>query len=541
MTQIDQPSSNISQISVSELSAALKRTLEDRFGYVRVRGEISGYRGPHSSGHAYFSLKDESARLDAVVWRTTFARMKIKPEEGMEVIASGKVTTFAGKSSYQIVVETLEPAGAGALMLLLEKRRRQLAAEGFFDVSRKRKLPFLPRVIGIITSPGGAVIRDILHRLSDRFPVHVIVWPVRVQGEGAAEELRGAVNGFSALSETSQIVRPDLVIVARGGGSLEDLWSFNDEFLVRSVAESSIPIISAIGHETDWTLIDHVSDLRAPTPTAAAEIAVPVRADLIAHVSQFEARAIAAVTRNNQQFSTNLRVVSRSIPSLTNVVVFKSQRLDAVADRLRSLLDTKSSADRLKLALVDARLNRMSPEARFEMKRDTTKFLAARLKSSTMRAREGCVLQRDRIANALPFSAFRYFERRAEQSRAILRQWELKSAGNRLQLVSLQRALEHNVQSLNRAMGDGFEQKGASSIKAGRLFAVVNYRSVLARGYALVLNEEKRVITKARELRTTQKFIIRLADGDVAAVTEPMRPKKKRATGTKDSYQKALF
>ena len=273
---------NAPEITVSELSNAIKRAVEDRFGYVRVRGEISGYRGPHASGHAYFCLKDANARLDAVVWRSAFARMKVKPEEGLEVVATGRLTTFPGKSTYQIVIEQLELAGVGALMALLEARRKKLAGEGLFDAARKRKVPFLPRVVGVVTSPTGAVIRDILHRLADRFPVRVVVWPVRVQGETSAAEVAAAIDGFNALPDRGAVPRPDVLIVARGGGSLEDLWSFNEETVVRAAAASVIPLIAAVGHETDWTLIDHVADLRAPTPTAAAEFAVPVRAELIA-------------------------------------------------------------------------------------------------------------------------------------------------------------------------------------------------------------------------------------------------------------------
>ncbi|KAB2863753.1 MAG: exodeoxyribonuclease VII large subunit, partial [Bauldia sp.] len=248
------PATNAAEYTVSELSGALKRTVEDAFGNVRVRGEISGYRGPHSSGHAYFALKDERARLEAVIWKGTFSRLKFRPEEGMEVIASGKLTTYPGSSKYQIVIESLEPAGAGALMALLEERRRRLAAEGLFDQARKRRPPFMPRVIGVVTSPTGAVIRDIVHRISDRFPLHVVVWPVRVQGETAGAEVAAAVAGFNDLDPLGPIPRPDVLIVARGGGSLEDLWGFNDEAVVRAVAASRIPVISAVGHETDWTL-----------------------------------------------------------------------------------------------------------------------------------------------------------------------------------------------------------------------------------------------------------------------------------------------
>ena len=276
------PTSNAAEWTVSELSGALKRTIEDAFGFVRLRGEISGFRGQHSSGHCYFSIKDEGAKIDAVVWKGTYARLKTKPQEGLEVIATGRITTFPGKSSYQIVVESLAPAGVGALMALLEERKRKLAAEGLFAAERKRALPFLPAVVGVITSPTGAVIRDILHRLEDRFPRHVLVWPARVQGETCAQEVAAGLRGFNALPPGGRIPRPDVIIVARGGGSIEDLWGFNDEDLVRAVAQSEIPVVSAVGHETDWTLIDLVADRRAPTPTGAAEMVVPVRADLSA-------------------------------------------------------------------------------------------------------------------------------------------------------------------------------------------------------------------------------------------------------------------
>src|SRR3954466_12811996 len=274
---------NVVELTVSELSNALKRTIEDGFGYVRVRGELGNVKY-HTSGHVYLDLKDDKACLAGVVWRTASPRIKIKLEAGLEVVVTGRITTYPGQSKYQIVIETLEPAGVGALMALLEERKKKLAAEGLFDAARKQLLPFLPDVIGVITSPTGAVIRDILHRLSDRFPRHVLVWPVKVQGDGSAEEVAAAIHGFNAFEEGGRMPRPDLIIVARGGGSLEDLWSFNEEIVVRAAADSMIPLISAVGHETDITLIDFVSDRRAPTPTAAAEMAVPVRVDLLARV-----------------------------------------------------------------------------------------------------------------------------------------------------------------------------------------------------------------------------------------------------------------
>src|SRR6201991_1411547 len=284
---------NAPEFTVSELSNALKRTVEDAYGRVRVRGEISGFRGPHSSGHCYFALKDENAKIDAVVWKFNHARMRFKPQEGLEVIATGKLTTFPGKSSFQIVIESLEPAGVGALMALLEERKKKLAAEGLFSEQRKQLLPWLPEVIGGVTPPNGAVIRDILHRLQDRFPRRVLVWPVKVQGDGSAEQVAAAIRGFNALPEQGRIPRPDVLIVARGGGSLEDLWSFNEEIVVRAAAESMIPLISAVGHETDITLIDFAADKRAPTPTAAAEMAVPVRSELFVEVADLGRRTLA--------------------------------------------------------------------------------------------------------------------------------------------------------------------------------------------------------------------------------------------------------
>ena len=254
---------NVAELTVSELSGAIKRALEDGFGYVRLRGEISGYRGPHASGHCYFALKDDKAKIDAVIWRGGVQKLKFRPEEGMEVIAQGRITSYPGSSKYQIVIETLEPAGVGALMALLEERKRKLTAEGLFADDRKRKLPFWPQVVGIVTSPTGAVIRDMLAGFNERCPTRVIVWPVRVQGETSAAEVAAAIRGFNALVPGGRVPRPEILIVARGGGSLEDLWGFNEEIVVRAVAESSIPVISAVGHETDWTLIDLAADALA--------------------------------------------------------------------------------------------------------------------------------------------------------------------------------------------------------------------------------------------------------------------------------------
>ena len=329
----DAPGSNAHEFTVSELSGAVKRSIEDQFGRVRVRGEIGRVSRP-GSGHLYFDLKDDRSVLAAVTWKGQAARLAQRPEEGMEVVATGRMTTFPGQSKYQLIVDQIEPAGAGALMAMLEKRRKALAAEGLFDQDRKRALPFLPRVIGVVTSPSGAVIRDILHRLRDRFPTRVIIWPVAVQGEGCAPQVTAAIRGFNALDESGPVPRPDLLIVARGGGSLEDLMAFNEEIVVRAAAASTIPLISAVGHETDTTLIDFAADERAPTPSAAAEIAVPVRAELLALVEDLGARLVGAVGRLLQDGRTRLEGLARGLPDLRRLTEELVQRLDDWTDRL---------------------------------------------------------------------------------------------------------------------------------------------------------------------------------------------------------------
>ncbi len=324
---------NLTELTVSELSGAVKRQIEGHFGRVRVRGELGRVSRP-ASGHLYFDLKDDKAVLAAVSWKGSAQKMAVQPEAGLEVIATGRLTTFPGQSRYQMIVDTLEPAGEGALMALLEARKKQLAAEGLFDAEHKKPLPFLPEIIGVVTSPSGAVIRDILHRLADRFPRHVLVWPVRVQGESSAEEVARAIAGFNALSPDGPVPRPDLIIVARGGGSLEDLWPFNEETVVRTAAQSDIPLISAIGHETDTTLIDYAADRRAPTPSAAAELAVPVRADLMASLSDLKTRQLRAQTRRFEHGANHLAGLARGLPKLEDILALPRQNLDALGQRL---------------------------------------------------------------------------------------------------------------------------------------------------------------------------------------------------------------
>ncbi len=337
---------NASALSVSEISAALKRHVEQGFAHVRIRGEISGFKRA-ASGHLYLALKDEQAVIDAIMWKGSALRLAFQPQDGVEVIATGKLTTYPGRSKYQIVIETMEIAGEGALLALLEKLKSKLNAEGLFAAERKRPLPYLPRTIGVVTSPTGAVIRDILHRLEDRCPTRVIVWPVLVQGQGSAEQVAAAVNGFSAMQGAD---RPDLVIVARGGGSIEDLWGFNEEVVVRAVASCTIPTISAVGHETDTTLCDFAADRRAPTPTAAAEMAVPVRADLLAGLQSVAARSLRCVQRYKERATERLETTARRLPTPETLLGPQSQRVDDLGDRLKRGLSHVAADARGELA-----------------------------------------------------------------------------------------------------------------------------------------------------------------------------------------------
>jgi exodeoxyribonuclease VII large subunit len=476
---MDEPKSNAAEFTVSELAQAVKRTVEEDFGYVKVRGEISGFRGQHSSGHAYFSLKDEGATLDAVVWKTSFARLRFKPEEGLEVIATGRLTTFPRSSKYQIVIEQLEPAGAGALMALLEERRKKLLAEGLFDPTRKKKLPYLPRVIGVITSPTGAVIRDILHRLDDRFPSHVLVWPVRVQGESSAAEIAAAVEGFNAFTIDGPIPRPDLLIVARGGGSIEDLWGFNEEIVVRAVAASAIPIISAVGHETDTTLCDYAADMRAPTPTAAAEAAVPVRAELIGYVEDQGLRQRQALRRQVASTRDRLRAAAAALPRPLDLLATARQRVDLGATRLGAALRAFQHRKAIALAAVAPRLSRQA------------------------------------------------LQRSVEQEA---------------------RALDRASRRLDPAIGRLLAERQQRLAGQAKLLATLSYRSVLARGFALVTDEAGQLVRSAAAIAPAQPLSLEFADGQVGVTANtdlagPIMPRpKRRPRGAADeSDQQSLF
>jgi exodeoxyribonuclease VII large subunit len=498
---MNEPRINIPEWTVSELSAALRRTVEDSYGHVRVRGEISGYRGPHSSGHAYFALKDEGARIDAVVWGRTFGRMRIKPEEGLEVVATGRLTTYPGRSTYQIVIETLEPAGLGALMALLEQRKQKLAAEGLFDEARKQLLPFLPAVIGVVTSPTGAVIRDILHRLSDRFPRHVLVWPVRVQGDGAAEEIAAAIRGFNE-GERGPIPRPDLLIVARGGGSIEDLWSFNEEIVVRAAADSLIPLISAVGHETDVTLIDFVADRRAPTPTAAAEMAVPVRIELIDRIEGLARRSLSSWARPNDHRRTELRAASRALPTADMLLALPRQRLDAASDRLPRALIANARAHHAAYTRIASRLTPHTLRILILRNRERVLGLAGRA-GQCMRVHGE--RRRDRFAAvAARLSAGLRANAEAQAVR-------IARGRERIEMLSARAA---------RAALTLIDRRQARLERAGQLLAALSYHGVLARGFALVRAEDSRPLRAAAAVRPGMRLDIEFADGHVRATSE---------------------
>lgn len=485
--------SNSPAFSVSELSAALKRTLEDEYGQVRVRGEISGCKR-HGSGHVYLCLKDDRATLDGVIWRGTAQRLRVAPADGLEVVCVGRITTYAARSKYQLVIESLEPAGLGALMALLEERRRLLAAEGLFDAARKRPLPFLPEVIGVITSPSGAVIRDILHRLDDRFPRRVLLWPVLVQGEQAAAQVSAAIAGFNACPVGGPVPRPDLLIVARGGGSIEDLWPFNDEAVVRAAAASRIPLISAVGHETDTTLIDYAADRRAPTPSAAAEMAVPVRAELRARLLSLEERRMRALARCLEERRQQVTALGRALPRLADLLGPPQQRLDFAGERLPRALIAH-------LRQLEAALHRGAAPLRPAGMRDLLRHRERDLAEAGLRLREA---GRRRLSAHVA---------RLGGASAHLRVKPVTDAlGAAAQ--ALGRTAERLDQAQRRALGERAERLHA----LGKLLESYSYRGVLARGFAVLRDAEGRPITRAAGTREGAAVAIEFADGEVPAV-----------------------
>ena len=503
---MNEPRLNLVELTVSELSASLKRTIEDQFGLVRVRGELGNVKY-HSSGHVYLDLKDDKACLAGVIWRGNAGRIKLKLEAGLEVVVTGRITTYPGQSKYQIVVETLEPAGLGALMALVEERKRKLAAEGLFDPARKQLLPFLPDVIGVITSPTGAVIRDILHRLADRFPRRVLVWPVRVQGDGSAEQVAAAIRGFNGFLAGSALPKPDLLIVARGGGSLEDLWSFNEEIVVRAAAESMIPLISAVGHETDVTLIDFAADVRAPTPTAAAEMAVPVRAELMIRIDSLARRTSACWQRNQEARRTELRAAARALPDADELLALPRQRLDHASARLPRALIANAQIHHRQFSGVAVRLSPQLLRARLLRCTELAAALGERSRRAelTLRAR-----RRERLdAGATRLQSALRANREA---------YKLRIARERERVASFFERAQRAIRLLS-------EGRSLRSERCGQLLAALSHRGVLARGFALVRDLAGHPIRAAAAVGAGQHLDIEFADGRVRAEAEgPVNP-----------------
>ncbi len=486
-------SDNAHEFTVSEISGAVKKIIEGEFGHVRVRGEIGRVSRP-ASGHLYFDLKDDRSVIAAVSWKGQAARLATQPEEGMEVIATGRMTTFPGQSRYQLIVENIEPAGAGALMAMLEKRKKALDAEGLFAPSHKKPIPYLPDVIGVITSPSGAVIRDILHRLRDRFPRKVLIWPVAVQGQKCAPEVAAAIDGFNAFTPGGALPRPDLIIVARGGGSVEDLWGFNEEIVARAAFASDIPLISAVGHETDTTLIDYVSDKRAPTPTAAAELAVPVRLELLAWTSEQDARLSRALTQGIAQRHQRLRDLSRALPKPANLTENARQRLDRAHERLPAALRMVAQQKYLHLSKFSAGIR---PEAL----RQLTKTAARQFHDRAGRLRPE-LLGRDisRKSDALSTRSQRF---------ATLARTQINRQRDRLN------TLERVRQNLG-------------------------YTETLRRGYAVVRGDND-VVTSTKTAKAAHALEIEFSDGRLDITSGKSVAKKTKSDAKKTSDQGSLF
>ena len=499
----DSPSTNLPELSVSELSAALKRTIETTYDHVRVRGEL-GRVTIARSGHMYADIKDDKAVLNTIMWKGQVSKLPFRPEEGLEVIATGRLSTYPGRSNYQLIADSLRPAGVGALMALLEERKKKLAAEGLFDERHKKRLPFLPKTIGVVTSPTGAVIRDILHRVADRFPVRVILWPALVQGDTAAPQIEAAIRGFNAIEGDN---RPDVLIVGRGGGSIEDLWPFNEEAVVRAAFESEIPLISAVGHETDTTLIDYVSDARAPTPTGAAEIAVPVRVDLQFNIDDLEQRNKRALTRHIRRAGE--RVNATRLPRPERLLESKRQRFDALIERLpnatRSLVERqRNRLDRLSAGLV-------SPKQVVREKRASLENATARLSSGLKHA-----ASKKRIA----------FARTASRLRPEPLQNETRRQREKLISVAVRArpALQRITEKKKRAL--------ASEAK---LLETLSYQATLQRGYAIVKTEHGNLLRSAAEISKAGRVNVTLSDGDIAMVPTGAPPVKAKRKAAKSS------
>jgi len=495
------PQGNQPEFTVSELSGAVKRVIEGEFGLVRVRGEVGRVSRP-ASGHLYYDLKDDRSVIAAITWKGQASRLQVRPEEGMEVVVTGRMTTFPGQSKYQLIVDDVAPAGAGALMAMLEKRKATLMAEGLFDPARKKPIPFLPKVIGVVTSPSGAVIRDILHRLRDRFPRHVLIWPVAVQGQACAPEVAAAIRGFNAIEPGGPIPRPDLLIVARGGGSLEDIWGFNEEIVVRAAAASGIPLISAVGHETDTTLIDFASDRRAPTPTAAAEMAVPVRLDLLAQVDGLNARLSRAVAQGIGQRGQRLRDMARALPRPEALTQTAAQRLDLWSGRLVTALGLAATRKR---GAMERWAGRLRPELLAGMIQHRRRDLADRGRGLDLyfeRRRERQGQRLENLSSRLSPALSRLF---ADAERDIRKgRDQLASLAQRLD------ALPPAQIAVRRQRLDALD----------RMRLTLGYQETLKRGYAVVRGDGH-VVTSKADAEKAASLEVEFADGRLSLGVKP--------------------
>lgn len=493
------PRDNAPAYSVSELSAALKRTVEDAYGFVRLRGEISKVTR-HASGHVYLTLKDERACIDGVVWKGVVPRLQAQPSQGLEVIVTGKITTYPARSSYQMVIETMEPAGVGALLAQLERLKAKLNGEGLFSTERKKAIPRHPSVIGVITSPTGAVIRDILHRIRDRWPCHVIVWPVVVQGEAASAQVANAIRGFNAITPGGPIPRPDVLVVARGGGSIEDLWPFNDEALARTVAAGTIPLISAVGHETDTTLIDYVSDRRAPTPTGAAEMATPVLAELKALTADFDARLKRCSGRMIEDKRVRLAHAARGLPRPQDLLADVTQRLDLASVRLGPALERNAAKHERDLVTWASRLTPQLLRLPMDQRAARVADLGGRIGEALKR---NVVVHERQLAAIAPRLNAEALNRRRDE--AGLRVGALAERASR----ALENALGRDAQRLDRV---------------GRLLETLNPKRPPGPGMARVLTRDGKVVMNASELASGQSVRLAFVDGERGAVIDGAPP-----------------
>ena len=480
---------NEPEFSVSEISNAIKRLVEDEFSYIRIRGEIGRVSLPRS-GHVYLDLKDEKSVIAGVIWKGVADKLITRPEEGMEVVARGRVTTFGGQSKYQIIIDDLRPAGVGALMAMLEKRKKQFQAEGIFEPEHKIQLPYLPEIIGVVTSPSGAVIKDILHRLNDRFPRKVVLWPVAVQGENCAKEVSRAIDGLNSLAKQNPLIAPDLIIVARGGGSIEDLWGFNEELVVRSAFKSIIPLISAIGHETDTTLLDYVADVRAPTPSAAAEMAVPVRHELLALLDNNEARLTRALSQILSNRSQRLLDFSRSLPRVFGLLEGPTQRLDSISTRLPTSLSSSVRLKKSRLVEISTGIKPASLFMRLENSRSKFDLQSRQLKN-----------------------LFAHF--------IVLKKQTLSSFFLRIESLSLKRDIQQeqkNLKDLSFRLKKAYDiiakDLGTKLQSIDRLRETLGYRQTLDRGYAIIRSSDSVITDKSKTLHLTD-LIIEFRDGEL--------------------------